>query len=67
MSNQTLFPCITFKDAKASIEWLERALAAERDSGTLVVVSSHAPEQAERLGARRIRLAGGRVARPATP
>jgi heme exporter protein A len=53
-------------DTKSS-ELLERALAAERDSGTLVVVSSHAPEQAGRLGARRIRLAGGRVARPATP
>jgi uncharacterized glyoxalase superfamily protein PhnB len=30
MSNQTLFPCITFKDAKASIDWLERTLGAER-------------------------------------
>jgi uncharacterized glyoxalase superfamily protein PhnB len=27
---QTVFPCITFKDAKASIDWLERALGAER-------------------------------------
>lgn len=53
-------------DTKSS-ELLERALMSERDNGTLVVVSSHAPEQAERLGARRIRLAGGRVAQPATP
>jgi len=30
MSNQTVFPCITFKDAKASFEWLEHALGAER-------------------------------------
>ena len=29
MSNQTAFPCITFRDAKASFEWLERALGAE--------------------------------------
>ncbi len=27
---QTVFPCITFKDAKASFDWLERALGAER-------------------------------------
>ena len=27
---QTIFPCLTFKDAKASFEWLERALGAER-------------------------------------
>jgi uncharacterized glyoxalase superfamily protein PhnB len=27
---QTVFPCITFKDAKASLDWLERALGAER-------------------------------------
>jgi len=52
-------------DTKSS-DLLERALVAERDKGTLVVVSSHAPEQAERLGARRIRLAGGRIAPPAT-
>ena len=26
---QTVFPCITFKDAKASFDWLERALGAE--------------------------------------
>jgi uncharacterized glyoxalase superfamily protein PhnB len=30
MSNQTVFPCITFKDATASIDFLERALGAER-------------------------------------
>jgi uncharacterized glyoxalase superfamily protein PhnB len=27
---QTVFPCLTFKDAKASIDFLERALGAER-------------------------------------
>ena len=27
---QTVFPCITFRDAKASFDWLERALGAER-------------------------------------
>jgi uncharacterized glyoxalase superfamily protein PhnB len=27
---QTVFPCITFRDARASIDWLERALDAER-------------------------------------
>ena len=26
---QTVFPCLTFRDAKASIDWLERALDAE--------------------------------------
>jgi uncharacterized glyoxalase superfamily protein PhnB len=26
---QTVFPCLTFKDAKASFQWLERALGAE--------------------------------------
>jgi heme exporter protein A len=48
-------------DTKSS-DLLEQALVAERERGTLVVVSSHAPEQAERLGARRVRLAGGRIA-----
>ena len=27
---QTIFPCLTFRDAKASFDWLERALGAER-------------------------------------
>jgi uncharacterized glyoxalase superfamily protein PhnB len=27
---QTVFPCLTFKNAKASCQWLERALGAER-------------------------------------
>ena len=27
---QTVFPCIPFRDAHASIDWLERALGAER-------------------------------------
>lgn len=30
MLNQTVFPCVTFRDAKASFDWLERALGAER-------------------------------------
>lgn len=30
MPPQTVFPCLTFKDAKASFDWLERALGAER-------------------------------------
>jgi len=30
---QTVFPCVTFKDAKASFAWLERALGAERVVG----------------------------------
>lgn len=29
MSKQTVFPCLSFRDAKASIAWLERALGAE--------------------------------------
>jgi heme exporter protein A len=49
-----------------SSELLERTLVAERERGSLVVVSSHAPEQAERLGAKRIRLAGGRIATKAS-
>jgi heme exporter protein A len=47
-----------------SSELLEQALVAERERGNLVIVSSHAPELAERLGARRIRLAAGRLAAP---
>ena len=27
---QTVFPCLTFRDARASIDWLERVLGAER-------------------------------------
>jgi uncharacterized glyoxalase superfamily protein PhnB len=27
---QTIFPCLTFRDAKASFDWLERVLGAER-------------------------------------
>jgi ABC-type multidrug transport system ATPase subunit len=45
----------------ASTTLLERALIAEKDRGTMIILSSHAPEQAERLGARRVQLAGGRV------
>ena len=29
---QTVFPCITFRDARASIDFLERALGAQRDA-----------------------------------
>jgi len=42
---------------------LERALVEEREQGKLVILTSHAPEQAERLRARRVQLAGGRVVR----
>jgi heme exporter protein A len=45
----------------ASSELLERTLIAERERGTLVIASTHAAGQAERLGARKIRLAGGRL------
>ena len=27
---QTVFPCLTFRDAKASLDWLERVLGAQR-------------------------------------
>lgn len=47
----------------ASSSLLERTLMAERDRGALIVVSSHAPEQAERLGARRVQLVAGRLAK----
>jgi heme exporter protein A len=47
-------------DTKSS-ELLERTLVAERERGTLVIVSSHAADQADRLGARRVRLAAGRL------
>lgn len=40
---------------------LERELVAERERGTLVVVVTHAADQADRIGARRLRLEGGRV------
>jgi len=43
---------------------LERALGEERDQGKLVILTSHAPEQAERLRARRVQLVAGRVVRP---
>jgi ABC-type multidrug transport system ATPase subunit len=45
----------------ASAERLESVLLAERDRGTLIIVVSHSPGLAERLGARRVRLEGGRV------
>jgi heme exporter protein A len=51
-------------DTKSS-ELLERTLVEERERGTLVIVSSHAAGQPERLGARRVRLAGGRLVSPA--
>jgi heme exporter protein A len=45
----------------ASAALLERELVAERERGTLVVVVTHAADQAERLRARRVRLEGGRI------
>jgi ABC-type multidrug transport system ATPase subunit len=47
----------------SSAALLERELVAERERGTLVVVVTHAAEQATRIGARRLRLEGGRVVR----
>ena len=46
---------------RASSELLERAVLEERDRGTLVIVVSHEPGLAERLGARCVRLENGRV------
>jgi heme exporter protein A len=45
----------------ASASLLERELVAERERGTLVVVVTHAADQATRIGARRLRLEGGRI------
>ncbi|HEX6275695.1 MAG TPA: heme ABC exporter ATP-binding protein CcmA [Polyangiaceae bacterium] len=48
----------------ASASLLERELVAERERGTLVVVVTHAQDQADRIGARRLRLEGGRIVEP---
>ena len=45
----------------ASATLLERELVRERERGTLVVVVTHAADQAERIGARKLRLERGRV------
>ena len=64
--NQTVFPCITFRDAKASFDWLERALGAERlavyedDEGRVV----HAEL---RIGAGAIMAGDERAGSKATP
>jgi heme exporter protein A len=50
----------------ASAALLERELVVERERGTLVVVVTHAADQAERIGARRLRLEGGRIVTPKT-
>jgi uncharacterized glyoxalase superfamily protein PhnB len=63
---QTVFPCITFRDAKASFDWLERALGAERiavhedDEGRVV----HAEL---RIGASSIMAGDERAGSKATP
>jgi uncharacterized glyoxalase superfamily protein PhnB len=63
---QTVFPCITFRDAKASIEWLERVIGAERlavyedDEGRVV----HAEI---RIGASSVMLGDERAGSRATP
>jgi len=63
---QTLFPCLTFKDAKASFDWLERVLGAERiavyedDEGRVV----HAEI---RIGASTIMAGDERAGSKATP
>jgi heme exporter protein A len=46
---------------RASSELLERVVLEERDRGSLVIVVSHEPNLAERLGARRVRLENGRL------
>jgi heme exporter protein A len=45
----------------ASADNLEKVLLEERDRGALILVVSHAPGLAERLGAVRVRLEGGRI------
>jgi uncharacterized glyoxalase superfamily protein PhnB len=63
---QSVFPAITFRDAKASIEWLERVLGAERlavyenDNGLV----QHAEV---RIGASSIMLGDERAGSRATP
>ena len=63
---QTVFPCITFRDAKASFDWLERTLGAERlavyedDEGRVV----HAEI---RIGASTIMAGDERAGSKATP
>ncbi len=47
----------------ATSELLERVVLEERERGALVVVVSHQAGLAERLGARRVRLEAGRIAR----
>ncbi len=46
----------------ATSELLERVVLEERERGALVVVVSHQAGLADRLGARRVRLEGGRIA-----
>jgi uncharacterized glyoxalase superfamily protein PhnB len=64
--SQTIFPCLTFKDAKAAIEWLERVVGAERlavyedDAGRVV----HAEV---RIGASSVMLGDERAGSRATP
>lgn len=64
--SQTVFPCITFRDAKASIDWLERTLGAERlavyedDEGRV----SHAEI---RIGASTVMAGDERAGSKATP
>lgn len=49
----------------ASAERLGRVLTEERDRGAIVIVVSHTPGTAERFGARRLRIADGRIVAPA--
>jgi uncharacterized glyoxalase superfamily protein PhnB len=64
--SQTVFPCVTFKDAKASLDWLERVLGAERlavhedDEGRVV----HAEV---RIGASSVMAGDERAGSKATP
>ena len=63
---QTVFPCLTFRDARASIQWLERVLGAEQlaayedDEGRVV----HAEV---RIGASTIMAGDERAGSRATP
>jgi uncharacterized glyoxalase superfamily protein PhnB len=64
---QTVFTCITFRDAHASIDWLERALGAERvevhedDAGRVLHAEIRIGESAVMCGDER---AGSRATPP---
>jgi heme exporter protein A len=51
----------------ASVERLEAVIRDEVARGSLVIAVTHEPGTAERLGARRLRIEGGRVVGPSGP